>query len=224
MYRLLLFLTVAFLAQMTHPTAAAKKNKNVCEYIEIASKGGISTRYPSYLGVFQKKGSINGKLVYEKSDGKALWWSTEADSWKIGHKKYKGTNIGNVYNSKEICEGSVVDLFSDKCGPWWKYWTEAEQDGEMEWESDMHVKIKCFDLYYQKSNDKYCAFPEDSDGIQIYLQDVTRYDDLGPVTRACDADEACTEFYFSKIEQAYFICPTGTEIREEKGYVVYHKG
>ena len=25
-----------------------------------------------------------------------------------------------------------MDLFSDKCGPWWKYWTEAEEDGEMD--------------------------------------------------------------------------------------------
>ena len=80
------------------------------------------------------------------------------------------------------------------------------------------------DLYYQKNNDKYCAFPEDEDGIQIYLQDITRYDDLGQVTRACDEEETCTDFYFSKIKQAYFICPIESEIREKKGYVVYHKG
>ena len=80
--------------------------------------------------------------------------------------------------------------------------------------------------HYTEETNKYCAFPEDDDGIQMFFQDVTRYEDLGNVTRTCTADHStsqnCTQFYFSKMEEAYFICPPGSEIREMKGYSVFH--
>ena len=67
----------------------------------------------------------------------------------------------------------------------------------------------------------------------MYFQDGTRYEDLGNVTRACNkmhldyedgnGDTDCNRFYFSKIEQAYFICPEpGSELREKKGYLVFY--
>ena len=74
-------------------------------------------------------------------------------------------------------------------------------------------------------NNKYCGFPEDEDGIQMHYQDVTRYEDLGNVTRACNEANLewvqCTTFYFSILAKAYFICPEGSEIREKKGYQVF---
>ena len=59
-----------------------------CKYIEITSKGGISTKYPDYLGVFERQtNKVNGKYVYFKAaTEKALWWSTDADSWKVNIK------------------------------------------------------------------------------------------------------------------------------------------
>ena len=65
----------------------------------------------------------------------------------------------------------------------------------------------------------YCLFPE-----RHFLQTETRYDDIGNVTRACDEDDECTEFYFSKVENAYYICPFDSEIKKMKGYEVYKKG
>ena len=82
------------------------------------------------------------------------------------------------------------------------------------------------DLYYKMENNKYCEFPEDEDGIQMYYQDVTRYDDLGNITRACTAQQlahqTCTQFYFSDFAKAYFICPPGSTFRELNGYRVYY--
>lgn len=233
MRQFLLFLTLAFLVQTPDHITARRKGSKLCKYIEITSKAGIISKYPSYLGVFERQDSktgipvkVNGKLMYRKSNDKALWWSTSADSWKIGNKKYEGSNIGNVYNAKDICKGGVVDLLHDKCGSWWKYYNDDHEDDENEWSYDTTIKVKCFDLYFKMENDKYCAFPEDEDGIQMFYQDVKRYDDLGEVSRACTADNYhhsnCTHFYFSKIEKAYFICPPGSEFREMKGYRVFY--
>ena len=85
---------------------------------------------------------------------------------------------------------------------------------------------------YNVIPNSYCAFPEDDDGIQMYFQDVTRYEDLGNVTRACNkmtldyddgnSDTDCNRFYFSEKQGAYFICPAGSELREKKGYLVFY--
>ena len=51
-----------------------------------------------------------------------------------------------------------------------------------------------------------------------------RYNDLGDVTRACNDEETCKMFYFSKVEKAYYICPNKSKIRKMNGYRVYTKG
>ena len=58
-----------------------------CKYLEITSKGGINTKYPDYLGVYERqKNKVNGKYVYFKpTTEQALWWSNDADSWKVTH-------------------------------------------------------------------------------------------------------------------------------------------
>jgi len=193
-----------------------------CKYIEISSKGGISTKYPDYLGVYERqKNKVNGKYSYFKhTTEQALWWSTDADSWKIGNVKFMGTNKGNLYNAKDICKGKFVDLLSPDCYPWWKFW-DADDNGDTQWTYDNSVNVECFDLYYNIAHNEFCSFP--GDPYPVFLQDVERYEDLGQITRDCDQLQAynhtCSQFYFSALEKAYYICPDGSEIQPMKGYL-----
>jgi len=214
----MLFWSLAFLVQIPDPTFAARRGSQSCKYLEISSNAGLNSVYPNYLGVFKKE-TLNhdGRSVYLKSNDIALWWSTQVTSWKIGHKRHEGSNTGNVYNSKSETCNDDLSLINPECFPWWKYW-----NGE-EWQYDNTVKIKCFDHDYTMHSHKYCQFPEGR-----FLQTETRFDDLGNATRACDeldedAEEPCTEFYFSKLDKAFYICPTDSEIRERNGYSLYVK-
>jgi len=246
-----LLIALSICATIPDHVIAKRRGPKPCTYLEVTSKAGISKQYPEYLGVFEREKESSdqaGRGVYLKSNGIALWWSNQVGTWKIGSKKHVGSNVGNVYNSKEeLCNTEISILDAEKCGPWWKYW-----NGE-EWQYDNSVKISCFGhQIYEKKNgvivrdrsvghafceervhldekkkyrcdyniqpNVYCLFPE-----RHFLQTETRYDDIGNVTRACDEDDECNEFYFSKVENAYYICPFDSEIKKMKGYEVYKK-
>jgi len=218
-----LFLSLVVLFQIFDQILARRKSRIVepCKYIEITSGGGISTKYPDYLGVYERqKNKVNGKYMYFKSTTEqALWWSPDADSWKIGNVKFKGTNKGNLYNAKDICKEKFTNLLNPECYPWWKFW-DADDSGNEQWTYDNNVKVNCFQLYYNIAHNEFCSFP--GDPYPVFLQDVERYEDLGQITRDCDQlqayNQTCSQFYFSALEKAYYICPDGSEIKPMRGY------
>ena len=77
------------------------------------------------------------------------------------------------------------------------------------------------DLHYNIAHNEFCSFP--GDPYPVFLQDIERYEDLGKITRDCDQLQAynltCSQFYFSALEKAYYICPDGSEIQPMKGYL-----
>jgi len=77
---------------------------------------------PSYYGVYERQGAINGKYSYKNANGdRAIWY--EGGSWRVGHFKNLGTSTCGFYTTEDTpCPNpKPVSL-----RPWtWRYFIQA---------------------------------------------------------------------------------------------------
>ena len=67
-----------------------------CQTIVISLKNGALLHQPSWQGIYQRAGKVNGKTSWISSSGQALWYNPDSFDWMIGFLSEIGTNIGAI--------------------------------------------------------------------------------------------------------------------------------
>jgi hypothetical protein len=66
-----------------------------CQTIVVSLKNG-ALHQPSYQGIYQRAGKVNGKTSWISSSSTALWYNAAAFDWMLGDVDDLGANNGGI--------------------------------------------------------------------------------------------------------------------------------
>ena len=65
-----------------------------CQTIVVSLKNGALSHQPSWQGIYQRAGKVNGKTSWISSSSHALWYNPLSDDWLLGSVDDLGAAYG----------------------------------------------------------------------------------------------------------------------------------